>query len=122
MLAANKNDNKDLPVVDSAWLSELSVFAKDGRKFTSTPAYFIKDGGSSVKTDTIMEQSLIFALERKGNEVKLGVKESNAVMRYITLKAYRFPWINLLWLGTIIMVFGFLLSMWNRLKAKLYVV
>ncbi|MEY2587395.1 MAG: cytochrome c biosis protein CcsA [Bacteroidota bacterium] len=122
LLAANKNDNKDLPVVDSAWLSELSVFAKDGRKFSSTPAYFVKDGGSSVKTDTIMEQSLIFSLERKGNAVSLGVKESDAVMRYITLKAYRFPWINLLWLGTIIMVFGFLLSMWNRLKSKLYVV
>jgi cytochrome c-type biogenesis protein CcmF len=122
LLAANKNDNKDLPVVDSAWLSELSVFAKDGRKFSSTPAYFVKDGGSSVKTDTIMEQSLIFSLERKGKAVSLGVKESDAVMRYITLKAYRFPWINLLWLGTIIMVFGFLLSMWNRLKSKLYVV
>jgi cytochrome c-type biogenesis protein CcmF len=82
----------------------------------------VKDGGSSVKTDTIMEQNLIFALERKGQEIKLGLKESNAVMRYITLKAYRFPWINLLWLGTIIMVIGFLLSMWNRIKSKLYVV
>ncbi|MEY4113835.1 MAG: cytochrome c biosis protein CcsA [Bacteroidota bacterium] len=122
LLAANKNDNKDLPVVDSAWLSELSVYAKDGRKFSSTPAFFVKDGGSSVKTDTIMEQSLIFALERRGQEVRLGLKESNAVMRYITLKAYRFPWINLLWLGTIIMVVGFLLSMWNRMKSKLYVV
>jgi cytochrome c-type biogenesis protein CcmF len=99
LLAANKNDNKDLPVVDSAWLSELSVYAKDGRKFSSTPA-----------------------LERRGKEVKLGLKESNAVMRYITLKAYRFPWINLLWLGTVIMVVGFLLSMWNRMKSKLYVV
>ncbi|MEY3562379.1 MAG: cytochrome c biosis protein CcsA, partial [Bacteroidota bacterium] len=122
LLTANKNDNKDLPVVDSAWLSELSVYAKDGRKFSSTPAFFVKDGGSSVKTDTIMEQNLIFALERNAQGVKLGVKESDAVMRYITLKAYRFPWINLLWLGTIIMVFGFLLSMWNRLKSKLYVV
>lgn len=122
LLAANKNDNKDLPVVDSAWLSELSVYSKDGRKFTSAPAYFVKDGGGSVKTDTVMEQNLIFSLERKGTFIKLGVKESNAVMRYITMKAYRFPWINLLWLGTVVMVAGFLLSMWNRLKSKLYVV
>jgi cytochrome c-type biogenesis protein CcmF len=122
LLTANKNDNKDLPVVDSAWLSELSVFAKDGRKFSSAPAFFVKDGSGSVKTDTIMEQNLIFSLERNGKTVKLGVKESNAVMRYITLKAYRFPWINLLWIGTIVMVAGFLLSMWNRLKSKLYVV
>jgi cytochrome c-type biogenesis protein CcmF len=122
LLTANKNDNKDLPVVDSAWLSELSVFSKDGRKFSSAPAYFVKGGSGSVKTDTIMEQNLIFSLERNGKTVKLGVKESNAVMRYITLKAYRFPWINLLWIGTIVMVAGFLLSMWNRLKSKLYVV
>ncbi len=123
ILTANKNDNKELPVVDSAWLSEITVYSKEGRKWNATPAFFSKFGAYSAKTDTIMEQSLVLSLQKgELGGVELGVKESNAAMRYITMKAYRFPWINLLWLGTIIMVAGFMLSMFNRLKSKLYAV
>ena len=69
-----------------------------------------------------MEQHLVLGLQRGANgNVQLGLKESNAVVRYITLKAFRFPWINLLWLGTLITVAGFMISMWFRLKNKLYV-
>jgi cytochrome c-type biogenesis protein CcmF len=51
----------------------------------------------------------------------LGVKESDAVMRYITLKAYKFPMINILWVGTIIMFLGFMLSVVYRVRKKLTV-
>jgi cytochrome c-type biogenesis protein CcmF len=123
LLAANRFDSKDLPLVDSAWLSELSVYSKEGRKFSATPAYFIKDGGVSGKTDSIMEQNLILTLVKQpSGAVELGVKESDSMMRYITLKAYRFPWINLVWLGTVIMVIGFMISMYFRIKSKLYAV
>jgi cytochrome c-type biogenesis protein CcmF len=123
MLTANKNDNKELPVVDSAWLSEVKVFAKDGREFNTQPAFLIKDKQPSLKTDTIMSQSLILSLQRSpAGKMELGVKESGAIMRYITLKAYKFPYINILWLGTIIMVIGFLMSMAYRLRRTLTVV
>ncbi len=123
VLSANKNENKDLPVVDSAWLSELTIYSKEGKKFNATPAYFVKSGTYSAKTDTIMEQNLVLALQKNSaGRVELGIKESNAVMRYITMKAYRFPWINLLWLGTIIMVVGFMISMYFRIKSKLYAI
>ncbi len=123
MLAANKYDNKDLPVVDSAWLSEVKVFAKDGREFTVQPAFLIKDNQPSIKQDTVISQSLIIKLERgESGKIELGVKESAAVMRYITLKAYKFPYINVLWLGTIIMVIGFMMSMVYRLRKTLFVV
>ena len=122
LLAANKNDNKDLPMVDSAWVSDITVFSKEGIQFNATPAIMKKDGIASTKVDTIMEQHLVVGLQRAANgKVQLGLKESNAVVRYITLKAFRFPWINLLWLGTIIMVAGFMISMWYRMKNKLYV-
>ena len=123
MLAANKYDNKDLPVVDSAWLSDVKVFAKDGREFTVQPAFLIKDNQPSIKADTVMSQSLIIKLERgaSGN-MELGVKESASVMRYITLKAYKFPYINVLWLGTIVMFIGFMMSMVNRVRKTLFAV
>ena len=120
MLSANRHDNKDLPVVDSAWLTQLRVYAKDGREFTAEPAFLVKDGAPALKLDTIMEQSLILKLDRDGNgKMQLGVRESAAVTRYITLKAYEFPWINLLWLGTIIMVVGFIMSAINRARIRI---
>jgi cytochrome c-type biogenesis protein CcmF len=122
ILAANKYDNKDLPVVDSAWLSEATVYAKDGRRFKVQPAFFIKDNQPSVKTDTVVAQSLVLSLQKNGNgDISLGIKESDAVLRYITLKAYKFPYINLLWLGTLIMVTGFFLSAYYRIKKNLRV-
>jgi cytochrome c-type biogenesis protein CcmF len=123
VLTANKNDNPELPLVDSAWLSELTVVSKEGIKTSITPAFFVKDGQPTFKTDTVMQQNLVVGLQRGANgKVEVAIKESSAVMRYITLKAYRFPWINLLWLGTIIMFLGFMLSMYFKLKSKLYVV
>jgi cytochrome c-type biogenesis protein CcmF len=117
IVMANKNDNKDLPVVDSAWLSDLMVVSKDGRSYPSQPAYFVKNSQPSVKTDTVFTQNLVLNINRvSGDKIELGLKESGAVMRYITLKAYKFPYINVLWLGTIIMVIGFLVSMVRRLK------
>jgi cytochrome c-type biogenesis protein CcmF len=122
LLAANKNDNKDLPMVDSAWVSDVTVFSKEGMQFNVNPAYMKKSGIASSKIDTIMEQHLVVGLQKGENgKVQLGLKESNAVVRYITLKAFRFPWINLLWLGTLITVAGFMISMWFRMKSKLYV-
>lgn len=122
ILTANKNDNADLPLVDSAWLSELTVMSKEGQSTKVTPAYFIKDGQPTYKTDTVMQQNLILGLQRNENgKVQLAIKESSAIMRYITLKAYKFPWINLLWLGTVIMVLGFMISMYFRIKSKMYV-
>lgn len=117
VITANRNDNKDLPVVDSAWLSDLNVVSQDGRSYVSQPAYFVKDGQPSVKVDTVYTQNLVLNINAvDGERIELGMKESNAVMRYITMKAYAFPYINLLWLGTIVMVLGFLVSMYRRLK------
>jgi cytochrome c-type biogenesis protein CcmF len=120
MLAANKFDNKDLPVVDSAWLSQVKVYAKDGRIFTAEPAYLVKDALPALKTDTIFEQSLVINLKKsQTGAMELGIKESGAITRYITLKAYKFPYINLLWLGTLVMVAGFMMSMLHRVRTKM---
>ena len=54
----------------------------------------------------------------QGDKATLGFKESNSVMQYVTLKAYKFPFINLLWLGTIMMVIGFLMAMWRRIETN----
>jgi cytochrome c-type biogenesis protein CcmF len=52
------------------------------------------------------EQAVIESKQREGHD------------EYIVLKAIVFPYINVLWLGVVVMVFGFLLSMWNRAQAR----
>ncbi len=41
--------------------------------------------------------------------------EKEPVRDYIVLKVVEFPWINLVWAGTIIMVFGFVFAITNRI-------
>ncbi|MEI9959287.1 MAG: hypothetical protein WDM90_23905 [Ferruginibacter sp.] len=49
-------------------------------------------------------------------KVKIAIKESEKNIDYITLKAYLFPYINLVWLGLVIMAIGVVLSMIQRAK------
>ena len=39
-------------------------------------------------------------------KLKIGVKESDKMIDFVTLKAYIFPYINLVWIGLIIMAVG----------------
>jgi len=69
--------------------------------------------------DTVTAESLVIQVQKvNGSQVELGIKESDSVMQYITLKAYKFPMINLLWLGTILMVIGFMMSVIRRVQVN----
>ena len=107
VIEANKNTNKDLPLVDSAWLADVTVYSNNGTTYKAQPALFSKDNLPIAKRDTVMSQNLVLQVNKIGNAIALGVKESNAVMKYITLKAFQFPFINILWLGILIMSAGF---------------
>lgn len=116
IIEANKGTNKDLPLVDSAWLAEVTVHGNNGMTYKAQPALFSKANAPIAKRDTVMAQSLVLEVNKENNAISLGVKESNAVMKYITLKAFQFPLINILWLGILLMSAGFFISMWHRFK------
>lgn len=48
----------------------------------------------------------------------LEVAETQPQVDYIVMKGIVFPYINLLWLGTILMVLGFGIATWHRLELK----
>jgi cytochrome c-type biogenesis protein CcmF len=52
------------------------------------------------------------------NAIELQIKETDPKDDYIVLKALVFPFINVLWLGIIVMVAGFFVSAWNRITKK----
>ena len=116
IIEANKTTNKDLPLVDSAWLADVTVYSNSGTTYKAQPALFSKNNAPIAKRDTVMSQNLVLQVNMIGNAIALGVKESNAVMKYITLKAFQFPFIIILWLGILVMSAGFFISMGHRFK------
>jgi cytochrome c-type biogenesis protein CcmF len=104
---------------DSVSVATLKVFAQTNSQYTVKPILISKGGANFAEPDTLTAESLVLQLQKvQGDKVTLGFKESNSVMQYVTLKAYKFPFINLLWLGTIMMVIGFLMAMWRRIETN----
>jgi cytochrome c-type biogenesis protein CcmF len=72
--------------------------------------------------DTVKAQNLILSfnkvLDPSKRTLEIGVRESKALTDLITLKVYAFPYINILWIGVIVMTLGFCLSAYNRLLKK----
>jgi cytochrome c-type biogenesis protein CcmF len=104
---------------DSASVAVLKVHAKTGSEYTMQTLLVNKSGSYLSSPDTLTAENLVVQLQRvSGNTAELGIKESDTIMQYLTLKAYRFPFINLVWLGTIIMVIGFFIAMARRIQTN----
>lgn len=102
---------------DSVLALNISVFGKDSSNHLAQPILVYTKGKVDVIADTVLSQNLslkVNSITPAG--IDLGVKESDSLLQYVTLKAYIFPMINILWMGVIIMVIGFLMAMWRRFR------
>ncbi|NDF97365.1 MAG: cytochrome c assembly protein [Chitinophagia bacterium] len=68
--------------------------------------------------DTLTAEGMIVQLQRvlPDGSVELGIKESDALLKYVTLKAYKYPFIKLLWYGVWLTAIGLLISMVRRIR------
>ena len=98
--------------------ASLKIFSKTGSIYSVTPRLAMAKGDILSLPDTIIAESLVLQLQKVNADksIELGVKESNAVMKYITLKAYKFPYIRLLWFGVLITATGIIISMVRRIR------
>jgi cytochrome c-type biogenesis protein CcmF len=92
-------------VIDSSNVSHkvVCVFMKRGDQ------YFNKDG-------VIKKLGLALRFEmtaEKQNNIQLGIYKQK--VDFIVLKAIIFPWMNVLWLGALIMLAGLIVSLYKRL-------
>jgi len=102
---------------DSASIATIKIFAKSESIYTIEPLLINKQGNLLPFPDTVTAENLVIQLQKiSGNTAELGIKESDSIMEYLTLKTYKFPFINVLWLGTILMVLGFAMSMVRRIR------
>lgn len=108
---------------DTALVADITVYSKDSARQQAYPALTISDQQINFIDDTLVRQNLYLRLQglASNNKFKIGVKESDTLTDFITLKAYVFPYINLVWAGLLIMAGGFIISIGRRAKAANYI-
>jgi cytochrome c-type biogenesis protein CcmF len=98
--------------------ARLKVYSKTGSVYSISPKLAFAKGTELALPDTVLAENLVLQLQKVNadNSITLGVKESGAVMDYITMKAYKYPFINLLWGGVLITAIGITISMVRRIQ------
>lgn len=100
----------------------LNVYNLEGQVDTLSPVFILRNQKFITHVADTMESMKLHTYiakvipEQEAAEVM--VNEDKAAKEYIVLKALMFPYINVLWVGIIVMVLGFLLGMWNRITKK----
>lgn len=112
------NKRYDFKATDTALMANLRIHTTDEQTLTATPAYYIENGAPQYAMDTLYSQGLALGLTKvlPDKHLELSVKESSRMTPYIALKVVKFPFINLLWAGTVVMVIGMIMSIVRRLK------
>jgi len=114
------NPNTNRPAGSNELVLQLSVTSKEGLKYQASPSILLQGMALQANYDTVKAQNLVLSFNKVVDQQKgileIGVKESASLTNLITLKAYEFPFINILWIGVIVMVMGFGLATFNRVK------
>ena len=105
---------------DTAVMATLRVVSLNGGKsVTMHPYLLVEENQIKHVPDTLIAQGLALRLSRILSEQKsfeIGVKESSRMTPFVALKVLEFPFINLVWLGVLFMLTGFVMSIVRRAK------
>jgi len=104
---------------DMALMADITVVSKDSMHYPAMPLIQIDSLNQVQLTDdTVYAQNLFlrFAGVTDSAAIRIGIKESDEPIDFVTVKTYIFPGINLVWLGLVIMGIGVILSLLHRLQ------
>jgi cytochrome c-type biogenesis protein CcmF len=111
--AANKKiDTNNLRVT-----VKIKVLDSIGNHTWASPVYAVKEGKVNFEDSYLEQENLSFRIEKiseKKNTILLRVSQKLPDM--IIIKAKIFPFINVLWLGAFIMMTGFIIAIWRRVR------
>jgi cytochrome c-type biogenesis protein CcmF len=103
---------------DIAVKAKLTVYDIDGPVKQLNPLYILRDKQYiTYLEDTVQPMGLyvrfgnLIIKSNDSSSVDFQVRQTDPKDDYIVLKALLFPYINVLWLGIVIMVFGFFISL-----------
>jgi cytochrome c-type biogenesis protein CcmF len=98
---------------DLAVQAELKVETLEGNTYEAKPIYYIRDYRGYFYDDELKELGLTFRLSQiipDTHNIVLAIAEKKPEKDFIVMTAIVFPFINVLWLGVIITITGFLIS------------
>jgi cytochrome c-type biogenesis protein CcmF len=120
------NDKRYMPKEgDLAVKARLTVYNMQGLKQEINPIYILRDKQYIVQVDDTIESMGLYARfgalnvhSKDSASVDIQVRQINPMDDFIVLKALVFPYINVLWIGIMIMVFGFFISLGDLVTGK----
>jgi cytochrome c-type biogenesis protein CcmF len=114
------NPNPNRPAGTNELVLDLQVTSKEGLQYSSKPGILLEGLNMEQRLDTIKAQNLVLSFNKVVSQeegvLEIGIKESSSLTNLITLKVYEFPFINVLWLGVVVMTIGFMMSMLQRIR------
>ncbi len=112
------NERYKFTPADTAIMAEITVHSSNGRKLKANPVYQLKNNQVKYTIDTVFAEGLAVGLSRVADaqRIEISVKDSTKLVPFVALKVLRFPFINLVWLGTILMILGFVMSITRRIR------
>jgi len=122
-LSRDVNDKRYMPSNgDIAVKATLSVYDINGLVQDINPLYILRDNKYLLYVeDTIPSMDLytrfssLIVKSKDSAQTEIMVRQTDPKDDYIVLKALVFPYINVLWLGVLVMVFGFFISLGDHL-------
>lgn len=103
---------------DTALMANLTITTNDNRRLKAQPVFYLENSQPKYMIDTVFSQGLAVVLgpADKAEHLTVSIKESSKLVPFVALKVLQFPFINLVWLGTVLMILGFVMSMIKRIR------
>ncbi len=105
--------------IDAELQADLTfISTSDSMRYRAYPKIHLMKEDADFIDDTVYARGVFvrFGGVAKEHTVKIGIKETDKLTDFITLKAYIFPYINLVWIGLVIMALGIIMSAIRRVK------
>lgn len=122
-LAPNPQHENYTPAAnDLAVGASIKLYTLDDKVFESMPVYLIRERTASAIEDEVKDLGVTLRVERiipETEEIIIGFKQKEVDNDFIIMKAIVFPYINVLWLGSLMMAFGMLISLVKRYRDNL---
>lgn len=106
---------------DLAVAANLQVKKLDGQSYSAQPIFFIHGDRATLIDDELPALGLTFRLNKiipEENQIDLQIAEEEVQPDFIVMTAIVFPYINVLWLGIVVTILGFVISLVRNLQKR----
>ena len=118
-----QSDGKSIGLKNTTLAKALLTIKQGNNTIEAAPIFGINSNTYFSVREEVAEAGLRFGFEIRPSEdnepmAVLEIAEAPPQPKFIVMKGIIFPYINLLWLGTILMVIGFGVATWHRTEYK----